>query len=324
MPWNDAPTNPRRASASASTRGMPAPRAAPRTGGFGRNYARTAALMAFLIALLAIGGQMVGGTGGMLFFGLIGLVFNFLAYWFSDRIALKAHRAQPVTRAERPELYEMVERLTQKAGLPMPKLFVIPSPTPNAFATGRNPSHAAVAVTEGILKLLDRRQLEGVLAHELSHVRNRDVLIATIAAAVAGLISSLGHMIQWGAIFGGFGGRADDEDGNVFAALAWALLAPIIALVVQLAVSRTREFGADASGAALTGDPDALAEALLALEQTNAAHPYRFGGPATAHLFIVNPFRGVGGKMLGLFSTHPPVEERVRRLRELRSGMRFA
>jgi heat shock protein HtpX len=324
MPWNDAPPTPDR-SAAKSPRGTPAPRASSAPGGFGRNYARTAALMAFLIALLAIGGQMAGGTGGMLLFGGIGVIFNFISYWYSDRIALMAHRAQPVSREQLPQLYESVERLTQKAGLPMPKLYVIPSPTPNAFATGRNPSHAAVAVTDGILRILDRRQLEGVLAHELAHVRNRDVLIATIAAAVAGLISALGHMIQWGAIFGGFGGRSDDEEGgNVFAALAWALLAPIIALVVQMAVSRSREFGADASGAALTGDPEALADALIALEQTNAAHPYRFGGPATAHLFIVNPFRGVGGKMLSLFSTHPPVEERVRRLRELRRGMRFA
>jgi heat shock protein HtpX len=283
-------------------------------------------LMAFLVALLAIGGQLAGGTGGMLLFGALGLVFNFFSYWFSDRIALMAHRAQPVTREQVPELYATVERLTQKAGLPMPKLYVIPSQTPNAFATGRNPEHAAVAVTQGILGILDRRQLEGVLAHELAHVKNRDVLIATIAAAVAGLVSALGHAIQWGAILGGVGGRSDDDDGggNVFAAIAWAVLAPIIALVVQLAVSRSREFAADASGAALTGDPDALAEALLALEQVNQAHPYRFGGPATAHLFIVNPFRGAGGRMLQLFSTHPPVEERVRRLRELRRGMRFA
>jgi heat shock protein HtpX len=261
----------------------------------------------------------------MLLFGGIGLVFNFLSYWFSDRIALMAHRAQPVTRDQLPELHATVERLVQKAGLPMPRLYVIPSATPNAFATGRDPEHAAVAVTQGILGILDRRQLEGVLAHELAHVKNRDVLIATIAAAVAGLISALGHMIQWGAILGGVGSRSDDEGGggNVFAALAWALLAPIIALVVQLAVSRSREYGADASGAALTGDPDALADALLALEGANQAHPYRFGGPATAHLFVVNPFRGAGGKMLGLFSTHPPVEERVRRLRELKRGMRF-
>ncbi len=294
-------------------------------GGFGRNYAKTAMLMAFLIAILAIGGQMAGGTGGMLLFGGIGLVMNLVSYWYSDKIALMAHRAKPVTREQLPEVHAIVERLTRKAGLPMPRLFVIPSAAPNAFATGRNPSHAAVAVTEGILRLLDRRQLEGVIAHELAHVQNRDILIATMAAAVAGLVASLGHMIQWGAIFGGLG-RHDDEEGgsNMFAALAWAILAPIIAMVIQLAVSRSREFGADASGAAMVGDPEPLAEALLALEGGNEQHPYEYGGPATAHLFIVNPFRGAGSTLLKLFSTHPPVEERVRRLRELKRGMRFA
>lgn len=305
--------------ATETPRGMQA----RRSSGFGKNYTKTAMLMAFLIAILAIGGQMAGGTGGMLLFGGIGLVMNLLSYWFSDKIALMAHRAQPVTREQLPQVYEIVERLTRKAGLPMPRIFVIPSMAPNAFATGRNPAHAAVAVTEGILKILDRRQLEGVLAHELAHVQNRDILIATIAAAVAGLISSLGHVIQWGAIFGGFGRRDDDEGGsNVFAALAWAVLAPIIALVVQLAVSRSREFGADASGAALVGDPEPLADALMALEAGNERHHYEFGGPATAHLFIVNPFRGAGSTFLKLFSTHPPVEERVARLRELKRGMR--
>jgi heat shock protein HtpX len=310
MAWNEAET----------PRGM---QQSVRPAGFGRNYAKTAMLMGFLIAILAIGGQMAGGTGGMLLFGLIGLVFNFVSYWFSDRIALMAHRAQPVTREQLPQVYEIVERLARKAGMPVPRIYVIPSMTPNAFATGRSPSHAAVAVTDGILKLLDRRQLEGVLAHELSHVANRDILIATIAAAVAGLVSALGHAIQWGAILG-MGRRDDDEGGNPIAALAWALLAPLIALVVQLAVSRSREFGADASGAALVGDPEPLAEALLALEQGNEARPYEFGGPATAHLFIVNPFSGVGGKMLSLFSTHPPLEERVRRLREMKRGVRYA
>jgi heat shock protein HtpX len=294
-----------------------------RPAGFGRNYAKTAMLMAFLVAVLAIGGQLAGGNGGMLLFGGIGLVFNFMSYWFSDRIALMAHRAQPVTREQLPVVYEIVERLCRKAGLPMPRIYVIPSETPNAFATGRNPEHAAVAVTEGILRLLDRRQLEGVIAHELSHVRNRDVLIATIAASVAGLISALGHAIQWGA-FLGFGRRDDDEGGNPIAAIAWALLAPLVALVVQLAVSRSREFGADASGAELVGDPEPLADALLALEQGNEVRPYEYAGPATAHLFIVNPFSGLGGKMQSLFSTHPPLEERVRRLREMKRGMRFA
>lgn len=311
MGWNDAHT----------PRGM----TAPRVPGAGRNYLKTAMLMSFLIAILAIGGNLVGGYGGMLLFGGIGLVFNFLSYWFSDRIALMAHRAQPVERANLPEVYEIVERLTRKAGMPMPKLYVIPSMTPNAFATGRNPAHAAVAVTEGIVRLLDKRQLEGVLAHELSHVRNRDILISTIAAAVAGLVASLGHLVQWGAILGGFGGRSSDDDrGNAFAALAWAFLAPFIAMIVQLAVSRSREFAADASGAELVGDPDPLADALLALERGNELAPYQYGGPATAHLFIVNPFHGAGAKMMQLFSTHPPTEERVRRLRELRRGVRFA
>lgn len=290
--------------------------ASPRLPGAGANYLKTAALMAGLVAVLALGGQLAGGTGGMLLFGGIGLAVNFVSYWFSDRIALAAHRARPVERAELPQVYELVERLTRRAGMPMPRLFLIPSPTPNAFATGRSPTHAAVAVTEGILRILTPRQLEGVLAHELAHVRNRDVLIATMAAAVAGLVASLGHVIQWGAILG-LGGRGDDEEGgNPVAALAWALLAPILAVVIQLAVSRSREYGADASGAALAGDPEPLAEALLALEQANHARPYEHGGPATAHLFIVQPLAGAGGAMMRLFSTHPPIEERVRRLRE--------
>jgi heat shock protein HtpX len=293
--------------------------------GAGRNYAKTAMLMAFLIAILAIGGEMAGGTGGMLLFGGIGVVINFVSYWFSDRIALAANRAQPVTREQLPEVYEIVERLTRKAGLPMPRIFVIPSPSPNAFATGRSPAHAAVAVTEGILRILNRRQLEGVLAHELSHVRNRDILIATMAAAVAGLIASLGHAIQWGAILGGFGRSSDDDrGGGAFGALAWALLAPLIALVVQLAVSRSREFGADASGAELVGDPEPLAEALLQLERGSEVIPYPYGGPATAHLFIVNPFHGAGARVLSLLSTHPSTEERVRRLRQLRAGVRIS
>ncbi len=310
MAWNE----------TEKPRGMKVPRVA----GTGRNYAKTAMLMAFLIALLAIGGNLAGGSQGMLLFGGLGLVFNFVSYWFSDRIALMMNRAQPVTRDQLPQVYEIVERLTRKAGLPMPRIFMIPSMTPNAFATGRNPSHAAVAVTQGIVQLLDRRELEGVLAHELSHVRNRDILIATIAAAVAGLIASLGHAIQWGAMFGGF--RRSDEEGGASALemIAWAILAPIMAMIVQLAVSRAREYGADASGAQLVGDPEPLASALEALERGTEVRPYEFAGPATAHLFIVNPFRGAGAAFMNLLSTHPPLEERIRRLREMRRGMRFA
>src|SRR5512144_966924 len=223
MAWNE----------TTQTRGMQP----QKVRGVGRNYVKTAMLMAFLIALLAIGGNAWGGYPGMLLFGSIGLVINFVMYWFSDRIALMAHRAQPVTRDQAPELYEMVERLTRKAGMPMPRVYVIPSETPNAFATGRNPSHAAVAVTEGIMRILDRRELEGVLAHEISHVRNRDVLIATIAAAVAGLVSSLCHVIQWGAILGGVGVRSDyDDRGSVLVALFWSILASIVSLLIQLAV----------------------------------------------------------------------------------------
>lgn len=306
-------------SESTPVRGMPRPSA-----GVGRNYLKTGMLMAFLIALLAIGGNALGGWQGMVLFGSLGLVFNFFSYWFSDRIALMMHRAQEVSREQLPQVYEIVERLTRRAGMPMPRVYVIPSDTPNAFATGRNPSHAAVAVTQGILRILEPRQLEGVLAHELTHVRNRDILISTIAAAVAGLISSLGHAIQWGAMFGGFSRRDDDRGGSVIEMLAWAILAPLIALVVQLAVSRSREYAADAGGAELVGDPEPLAEALLALERGNEAIPYQYGGPATAHLFIVEPFNGIGGAMMNLFSTHPPIEERVRRLREMKRGMRFA
>jgi heat shock protein HtpX len=297
----------------------PPPPGAPHLPGTGRNYARTAALMAALVGLLAMGGLAVGGVRGFLLFGSLGLVFNFASYWFSDKLALMVHGAQPVTAAEAPELYASVERLTRRAGLPMPRIYVIPSETPNAFATGRDPEHAAVAVTAGIMRLLDRRQLEGVLAHELAHVQNRDILIATMAAMIAGLIGSIGYMIRWGAILGGQrGGR--DEGPGALELLGWAILAPIIAILLQMAVSRSREFGADATGAALLGDPEPLAQALLALERGNDLLPYDRAGPATAHLFIVNPLRGGAAKLMSLFSTHPPIEERVARLRALRGG----
>jgi len=279
---------------------------------FFSNYLRTAVLMAVLIGLLALVGRAVGGMGGMIFAVGFGVVMNFVMYWFSDRIALAAHRAQPVTPAQAPTLYRIVERLTQRAGLPMPRIFIIPSTAANAFATGRNPRHAAVAVTDGIMQLLDERELEAVLAHELSHVKNRDVLIATIAAAVAGIISTIGHIAMF---FGG--GSRDGNRGGGLAALAWLLVAPLIALLVQLAISRSREYGADASGAALSGDPEALASALARLEQGQVRHPYEFAGPATAHLFIVNPLRGAGATMMNLLSTHPPIEQRIQRLREM-------
>lgn len=297
----------------------PGPAMAPPRG-VGRNYAKTAMLMGGLVAILAIGGSMIGGAQGMLGFGAIGLIFNFFAYWFSDKLALMGNGARPVEREQLPEVYEIVERLTRKAGLPMPRIYVIPTDAPNAFATGRDPAHAAVAVTEGILRILDRRQLEGVLAHELSHVQNRDILIATVAGAMAGLISSVGYVLRWGAILGG--GRSDREGPSGLELLAWAIVAPLVALVIQLAISRSREFGADASGAALVGDPEPLAQALLALERGNDLAPMASAGPATAHLFIVNPLRGTGARLLSIFSTHPPVEERVAALRALRGQLR--
>ncbi len=293
---------------------MPFVRTAEPRPRFFSSYLRTAVLMGGLIALLAIGGRALGGTEGMLLFGAIGLVTNFVMYWFSDRIALAAHRAQPVTRAEAPTIYAIVERLTQRAGLPMPRIYLIPSGSANAFATGRNPSHAAVAVTEGILGILSEPQLEAVLAHELSHVKNRDILIATIAAAVAGLVSTIGHVMQWGLMLGGMGGRGDDRRGGGLAALAWIIVAPIMALLIQLAISRSRELGADASGASLCGHPEHLAGALARLEQAQQVRPYEFAGPATAHLFIVNPLRGAAAAFMSMLSTHPPIEERIRRL----------
>ena len=307
MAWNE----------STPVRGMKSP-----TYSGSRGYLKTFVFMAGLVALLAIGGNMLGGAQGMLLFGLIGLAMNFAMYWFSDRLALMANGAQPATREELPEVYEIVERLTRKEGMPMPRIFLVPSPVPNAFATGRNPEHAALAVTQGILGILDRRQLEGVLAHELAHVKNRDILIASVAAAVAGLVSSIGHAIQWAGMFGGLGGRDEEGNSNVLGAIAWAILAPIMAMLIQLAVSRSREYAADATGAQKTGDPEPLAEALEQLEAVNHANPGHLGGPATAHLFIVNPLSGRA--LMSLLSTHPPMEERVRRLREMRRGVRVA
>jgi heat shock protein HtpX len=284
---------------------------------FFANYLRTTVLMAALIALLAVGGRAVGGAQGMLLFGGLGLVMNFVMYWFSDKIALLAHRAREVSRAQAPTLYTIVERLTRRAGMPMPRIYIIPSTAANAFATGRNPRHAAVAVTEGILQLLNERELEAVLAHELSHVKNRDVLVGTIAAGMAGLISSIGYVMRFGLMFAG-GSRDGDRRGGGLGALAWIIVAPIIAVLLQLAISRSREYGADASGAALCDDPEGLASALASLQATQQVRPYEFAGPATAHLFIVNPLRGGTAALMNLFSTHPPIEKRIQRLRAMR------
>jgi heat shock protein HtpX len=270
--------------------------------------------MAALIALLGIGGYAFAGTGGLYAMIVIGLVINFGSYWFSDQIALRVHGAQPIAREDAPRLWQIVDDVARRAELPTPRVYVIPSAHANAFATGRGPDHAAVAVTEGLLDLLGDRELEGVLAHELSHIRNRDVLVATIAAGIAGVISSIGYALQWGMLLGS-GDR--DRRGSDFAMLAWIVIAPIVALVLQLALSRAREYGADATGARVTGDPDALADALARLEVASSARPYGNAGPATAHLFIVNPLRGGAGRVLALLSTHPPIEDRIARLRAM-------
>ena len=276
--------------------------------------ARTALLMAALVALLGIGGWIFGGHSGLLLFGGIGLAMNFFSYWFSDQIALRTSRAQPLPREQAPEIYEIVGRLSREAGIPEPPIYLIPSDSPNAFATGRGPKHSAVAVTRGLVQQLDAREIEGVLAHELSHVRNRDVLVGTIAAGLAGVIASIGYVMQWGMVLGG-GGR--QRRGSPLAVLAWIIVAPLIAMLLRLAVSRGREYGADASGARLTGDPGGLADALQRLDAETARQPDQYAGPATAHLFIVNPLRGGNATMQKWLSTHPPIEERVARLRAM-------
>ena len=280
------------------------------------NVFKTALLLAVLTAMLVLLGGAIGGRQGMLIALIFAFVMNFVSYWWSDKIVLAMYGAQPVDEASAPELYNMVRRLATKAGAPMPKVYLIPSEQPNAFATGRNPSHAAVAVTESIMRILDREELEGVLAHEMSHVLNRDVLISTIAATLAGAITYLAHMAQWAAFMGG-GRHDDDESPSPIAMVLMAVIAPIAAMLVQLAVSRSREFHADASGARLAGRAYPLAKALEKLDMASRAIPMN-ANPATAHLFIMNPLRGES--LMRLFSTHPSTEERIARLRAMRIG----
>ncbi len=273
-------------------------------------------LMGALSILLVLMGNAIGGNSGAMMFFLIALAMNFFGYFFSDKIAIKMTRSYPVSEAEAPELYEMVRRLCRRANMPMPKLYVTPSDQPNAFATGRNPANSAVAVTEGIMRLLNRSEIEGVLAHELAHIKNRDVLVGTIAAAFAGAISMIGNAIQWGAILGM--GRNDDEEGGgagLVGGLIMAIVFPIAAMIIQLAISRSREYGADATGAQIAGSPNGLANALLKLESAAHQIPMQVN-PAASHLFIVNPLSGAS--LARLFSTHPPIQERVERLRRMR------
>ncbi|AQS60000.1 zinc metalloprotease HtpX [Desulforamulus ferrireducens] len=272
-------------------------------------------LMGTLSILLVLMGNAIGGTSGALLFFIIAMAMNFFGYFYSDKLAIKMTGSYPVSQAEAPELYEMVRRLSQRAGLPMPKIYIQPSDQPNAFATGRNPANSAVAVTEGILRILNPQELEGVLAHELAHIKNRDVLVGTIAAALAGAISMMGNALQWGAIFGM--GRSDDEEegGGLLGSLVMAIIFPIAAMIIQMAISRSREYMADATGAQIAGSPDGLANALLKLEA--AAHRVPMNvSPATSHLFIINPLSGAS--LARLFSTHPPIEDRVQRLKGMR------
>ncbi len=277
------------------------------------NGMKTLMLLTALTVLFVAIGYLIGGQGGMVIAFGFAVVMNFISYWFSDKIVLKMYRAQQVEEKDAPRLYGMVQRLATQAGLPAPRVYIIPDNSPNAFATGRNPANGVVAFTQGILDLLSEDELEGVTAHELAHIKNRDILTQTIAATIAGAIGMLASMAKWGAIFGGMGGRDDREGGGggLIGLLVMAIVAPIAAMFVQMAISRTREYAADATGAQISAKPLSLASALRKLHSGAARRPMD-ANPATAHMFIVNPLSG--RSMMSLFSTHPPVEERIARL----------
>jgi heat shock protein HtpX len=278
------------------------------------NTAKTIFLMVALTLMLIFIGGLIGGKSGMTMALVMAFGMNFITYWFSDKIVLRMYGAQQVRETEAPELYTMVRRLAQRAGLPMPKVYIMDQDQPNAFATGRNPEHGAVAVTTGIMRILSREELEGVLAHELAHIKHRDILVGTVAATIAGAISYLAQMAQWAMIFGGR--STDEENGsNPVAALVMMIVGPIAAMMVQMAISRSREYGADAGGAEISGNPLHLAGALRKLHMASQRIPMD-ANPATSHMFIVNPLSG--GGLLKLFSTHPPMEERIARLEAMR------
>src|SRR6266404_5821423 len=288
------------------------------------NTLRTTILLAVLTALLVWIGDMFGGRQGAIMALILAGGMNFFSYWFSDKIVIKMYGGQEVTAQDYPELYGVVQDLTQRTGLPMPRVYVLPQETPNAFATGRNPEHAAVAVTQGIRRILNKRELSGVLGHELSHVKHRDILISSIAATLAGAISYLAYMAQWAAIFGG--GSRDREEGgsNIFSLLFMMIVAPIAAMLIQMAVSRSREYMADAGGAKISGDPLALANALRKLHMGAQNIPLQVSdatASSTAHMFIVNPLSG--GGLANLFSTHPAMEERIARLEAMAKDMSY-
>lgn len=279
------------------------------------NGLKTMVLMVTLTLMLVAIGGILGGRSGMTFALIIAFGMNFFSYWFSDKIVLKMYRAKEVSESEAPELYGMVRRLASRAELPMPRVYIMNEDQPNAFATGRNPKNGAVAVTTGIMRILSREELEGVIAHELAHIKHRDILVGTIAATIAGAISYLAQMAQWAMIFGGR--HSDDEGGNPIAAIAMMIVGPIAAMLVQMAISRSREYGADSGGAKIAGNPMHLANALRKLHTASQKIPLK-ANPATSHMFIVNPL--TGGGILKLFSTHPPMEERIARLTAMSPG----
>jgi heat shock protein HtpX len=279
------------------------------------NTMKTMFLMVTLTLILVFIGGLLGGKSGLTIALLMAFGLNFITYWFSDRIVLKMYRARPVGEAEAPELYSMVNRLAQQAGLPLPKMYIIDEDQPNAFATGRNPQHGAVAVTTGLMRILSREELEGVIGHELAHIKHRDILVSTMVATIAGAITYLAQMAQWSMIFGGRR-EEGEEGGGLFATMAMMIVGPIAALLVQMAISRSREYEADAGGARIAGDPRFLSKALRKMEKAAEQIPMN-ASPATAQMFIVNPLSG--GGLLRLFSTHPPMEQRIARLEAMRS-----
>ncbi|HSR16552.1 MAG TPA: zinc metalloprotease HtpX [Ignavibacteriaceae bacterium] len=280
------------------------------------NMLKTVFLMTAMMIIFLLVGYLLGGSTGMTIAFIFSLIMNFGTYWFSDKIVLSIYKAKEVNRETAPKLYNLVEELASRANLPMPRVYVIEDATPNAFATGRNPQNAAVAATTGILKILDSNETAGVIAHELSHVKNRDILTGTIAATLVGTITYIAQMAGWALMFG----RNDDDDGGGFSSLALLIVAPVAATLLQLAISRAREYSADEGGAEISGKPLSLASALAKLQAANKQKPIRSAAPATAHLFIVNPLSGSG--IMKIFSTHPPVEERIKRLQEIAAGRR--
>jgi len=282
-----------------------------------KNQLKTVILLGVLSGLLLWVGQLIGGKSGLIIGLIFVLIMNFGSYWFSDKIVLMMYRAREVSKNEEPALHKAVEEVSKKAGIPKPSVYILPTNHSNAFATGRSPKHAAIACTKGIMELLTEKELNGVLAHEIAHIKNRDILITTVAATIAGVISFVGMIARWSSIFGGIGGSdRDDKGGNIISLIVLGIITPLIAMIVQLAISRSREYLADESGAGYISDPESLASALEKIDADAHRHPLGFGSPATSSLFISNPFKG--GALLNLLSTHPPTKERVKRLRERR------